>query len=64
MASATADPVSSRWPPFEAGALTIYDRFPELTGRLLQDHVWRTYSMSEGITMRFFGMAGVFGSCV
>lgn len=48
-----------RWDNFEEGPVSIYQRFPGLTGRKLQNQVWKIYVVEEQVTLPFFTPSGM-----
>lgn len=64
LAAATGSEDKSRagmfkqWMPFEPGPVSVHERFPSLSGRQLQDHVWQTYLVADGLTVPYFTPSG------
>lgn len=53
-----ADDEPKHWEVFEEGPISIKQRFPGLTGRVLQDKVWATYASAENMCLKFFSPTG------
>jgi hypothetical protein len=47
-----------QWMPFEQGPVSVHERFPNLPGRQLQDHVWQTYLIEDGLTIPYYTPSG------